>query len=159
MGKGMRFSRVSRNWAAVEAVARVWAWMTSLRETTSRAVNCLKICPAGNAHQEYRLGRGLPAGKPRTAWVWGWRKGGRAGRDGPRRCGAAPSDGHGVSVGPRYGPPWKWKPESAAGAAEPRACPCPSEDSAGAGPGRDRPGGSTRWAGGAGAGGESALPR
>ena len=45
MGKGMRFSRVSRNWAAVEAVARVWAWMTSQRETTSRAVNCLKIMP------------------------------------------------------------------------------------------------------------------
>jgi len=49
-------------------------------------------------------------------------------------------------------------PESAAGAAEPRACPCPSEDSAGAGPGRDRPGGSARGAGGDGAGGECALP-
>src|SRR5436190_17546489 len=79
-------------------------------QTTSRAVNCLKIMPGRGRTQKYRLGRGLPAGKPRTAWVGGWRKGGRAGRDGPRRCGAAPSDGHGVSVGPRCGPPWKWKP-------------------------------------------------
>ena len=30
---------------AVKAVARVWAWITSQRETTSRAVNCLKTTP------------------------------------------------------------------------------------------------------------------
>src|ERR1700747_319778 len=35
-GKGMRCSRVSRNWAAVWAVARVWAWITSQRATTSQ---------------------------------------------------------------------------------------------------------------------------
>src|ERR1039457_2397097 len=29
----------------VKAVARVWAWITSQRETTSRAVNCLKTTP------------------------------------------------------------------------------------------------------------------
>lgn len=45
MGKGMRCCKVSRNWAAVAAVARVWAWIASQREITSRAVNCLKITP------------------------------------------------------------------------------------------------------------------
>src|ERR1700675_3202723 len=45
MGKGMRCSKVSRNSVALWAVARRWAWITSQREITSRAVNCLKTTP------------------------------------------------------------------------------------------------------------------
>ncbi len=45
MGKGMRCCKVARNWAAVWAVARGCAWITSQRETTSRAVNCWKATP------------------------------------------------------------------------------------------------------------------
>src|SRR5216110_2218263 len=39
-GKGHAVQQGFQELGSVEAVARVWAWMTSQRETTSRAVNC-----------------------------------------------------------------------------------------------------------------------
>jgi len=106
---------------AVKAVARVWAWSTSQRETTSRAVNCFEDHARHRTHVEridlnqvarlqHRVLLGFAhrvrAGPQRTA---------RSGNSRARRFHqpAVP-----LSLRENAGPPWKSKPATVGDAEE-----------------------------------------
>src|SRR5882762_580720 len=109
--------------------------MTSQRETTSRAVNCLKTTPGtGDAPPEYRPRPGRRVGTPRTAWVCAPRRDGAAAPAAIRalRCAVVPPADLAAGDGGECAPAWKWRLRSAGGGAARPACLCPSGETANA---------------------------
>ena len=84
----------------------------------------------------------------------------RRGASPPRACaGVRPAVPLAFHLGQDAGPPMEVEIWMCTGAAGRQACPCPSGDSGGAKPGRDWPGGETRWAGGGDEGGGERASR